>query len=105
MVVVGRILRIPFNSLLKHVGGGRVDALAIICPAEGVGGICEVWKAMTSRLRQRDGDVGIAAVVKHQIREIIGCNGIVRLNLQRLLIKIFGFLPLTARLEKSAEGY
>ena len=54
-------------------------------------------------MRERKCDVDVAAVLEHEVSEVIRRRRIIGLNLRRLLIEVFRRLPLASGLEEDGQ--
>src|SRR5208282_4579645 len=103
MIVIGGVVGSAFDCLLELIHRGAVGALKVVSPAERVGGVGEVGQALSRDLGVGDGGVDVASVLEEEIGKIVGGVGVIGLNLEGLLIEIFGLLPLAARFEQASE--
>ena len=71
--------------------------LLIVCPAESIGGVREVWHAAACGVRQIKSYVDISAMFEHQIGEIVGSERMIGRDAERLLVHTLGVIPVLLR--------
>jgi len=98
------IIRSRLHRAFQEGHGDRVTAIIVVGPSERIGGIWEVWKAAVRGLGQCKGDVRAASMFEEQVGEIVGSDGILRIDGQNLLIGCLGLLPIAGPFVEGAEA-
>ena len=77
--------------------------MVVVRPAEGVGGTGEIGQTFAGRLGEGECDAYVTSVFEHQVGKIVGGDGIIGLDGECFLVKIFGLLPIAASFEKARQ--
>src|ERR1700730_13462770 len=104
MVVVGGIGRFFFDRLFEERDGYGEKAAVGVSPAQCIGGIGQCGEATARRLGESQCYVEVTAMLEHQIGQVVGGGGIVRLQRERLLVQDLGLLPISPGVIERAEA-
>ena len=79
--------------------------MIVIGPTKRVRSERLIRQTAAAGLREGKRNVDVAAMIEHQVSEIVGCQRVIGLNLKCLLVITFGLLPFVACLKKAGERH
>ena len=103
VVLDGGIFGSGFDGVFEEIASGAVDALGVVGPGERIGGAGIVGHAAVGGLGERQSDVEIAVAADHEVREIVGGDGLIGLDFECGLVVVLGGVLVAARLLEGAE--
>ena len=103
VIVVGRVRRGSIGGFLQQIDRQPENSFVHVCPGKRIGRIRIIRHGLASGLCERQGDVGIAAVLQENVSKIIRRGWVVWLYGQGLLIFLLRVLPIALRFLQRTE--